>query len=64
MEAPTMIVKFALQRAPAPPRTPPAATAPCATAGRRAAEGELIDLDRIRRHELLGGLIHEYRLAA
>jgi putative transposase len=26
--------------------------------------GELIDLDRIRRQDLLGGLIHEYRLAA
>jgi putative transposase len=26
--------------------------------------GELVDLDRIRRQELLGGLIHEYRLAA
>jgi putative transposase len=26
--------------------------------------GEMIDLDRVRRHERLGGLIHEYRLAA
>jgi hypothetical protein len=26
--------------------------------------GELIDVDRIRRQELLGGLVHEYRLAA
>jgi putative transposase len=26
--------------------------------------GEVIDLDRVRRHDPLGGLIHEYRLAA
>jgi putative transposase len=26
--------------------------------------GEVIDLDRVRRRDLLGGLIHEYRLAA
>ena len=26
--------------------------------------GEVIDLDRVRRHDRLGGLIHEYRLAA
>jgi putative transposase len=26
--------------------------------------GEVIDLDRVRRHDRLGGLIHEYRLVA
>jgi transposase InsO family protein len=26
--------------------------------------GEAIDLQRVRRHDLLGGLIHEYQLAA
>jgi len=26
--------------------------------------GEVIDLDRVRRRDLLGGLIHEYQLAA
>jgi hypothetical protein len=26
--------------------------------------GEVIDLDRVRRRDLLGGLIHEYELAA
>jgi transposase InsO family protein len=26
--------------------------------------GEVLDLDRVRRRDLLGGLIHEYRLAA
>jgi len=25
---------------------------------------DVIDLDRVRRRDLLGGLIHEYRLAA
>jgi hypothetical protein len=28
------------------------------------AEGERLALDRLRRRELLGGLIHEYQLAA
>jgi putative transposase len=30
----------------------------------REAIGEVIDLDRVRRHDRLGGLVHEYRLAA
>ncbi|MGH7100654.1 MAG: integrase core domain-containing protein [Stellaceae bacterium] len=30
----------------------------------RGPTGEVIDLDRVRRHDRLGGLIHEYRLAA
>jgi putative transposase len=28
------------------------------------AMADVIDLDRVRRRDLLGGLIHEYRLAA
>jgi putative transposase len=38
-----------------PRRTPPPTGEPT---------GEVIDLDRVRRRDLLGGLIHEYRLAA
>jgi hypothetical protein len=45
----------ALEQRPPLRTSPPAYEQPIA---------EVIDLDRIRRRELLGGLIHEYQLAA
>jgi hypothetical protein len=40
---------------------PPLATP---TAGDGRPNADVIDLDRVRRRDLLGGLIHEYELAA
>ena len=54
----------ARHRASAAPLPRAAATAPSRPADRPKPIGEVIDLDRVRRRDRLGGLIREYELAA